>query len=257
MFKLRRNKKLSILGHFLWRYKYFSFTLIVFIIALALQFSGFTLAAHWALGVASLISVVPLAKGMWEDFRHGQFGLDILALTAIVTAVLLHEYWAAIIVVLMLTGGESLEDFAEHRAQADLRALLERAPQQAHVLRGSKTIDVAASTIQPGDKLMVKPGELVPVDGNILEGEANFDESSLTGESLPVAKTVGESVVSGSVNLDGAITLKATHSAADSQYQQINKSPTRFALRGAFCYARSNAMHQREDAGNSARAGGT
>ncbi|MGG7382293.1 hypothetical protein ACQ7B2_27245, partial [Escherichia coli] len=84
-----------------------------------------------------------------------------------VTSVILHQQWAAIVIVLMLTGGEALEDFAERRAHRELTELLKRAPQQAHVLRGRKVLDVAASSVQIGDKIMVMPGETVPVDATI------------------------------------------------------------------------------------------
>ena len=161
--------------------------------------------------------------GMWDDLRTGRYGIDILALTAIISAVLLHEYWAAMLVVIMLTGGKSLEDFAEHRSKSELNALLERAPQIAHVLKGTKIVDVPVNKVQVNDKLIIKPGEVVPVDAIILEGVSTYDESSLTGESLPLAKSKGDQILSGSINLDGSITAKAIHTAKDSQYQQIIK----------------------------------
>lgn len=211
------------LASFLWHYKQFSFAAVAAIVGGILDLTGIHTAAHWVLGVASLVAVIPLVMGMWEDFRHGAYGLDILALTAIITSVILHQYWAAIIVVLMLTGGESLEDYAEHRAKSELDALLTRAPQTAHVLKGSKTVDVEVTAVNSGDKLVVKPGEVVPVDAVILDGRASFDESSLTGESLPQAKSADDQILSGSINLDGAVTVRALHSAKDSQYQQIIK----------------------------------
>jgi heavy metal translocating P-type ATPase len=208
---------------FLWHYRQFSFAVTATIVAIILQLLSLDTAVHWVLGIASLIAVIPLAVGMWEDFRHGSWGLDILALTAIVTSVLLHQYWAAIIVVIMLTGGESLEDYAEHRARAELDALLKKAPQTAHVIKGSKVLDVPVHDVHAGDKLLIKPGELVPVDAVIIEGKASFDESSLTGEALPRLKDVDGTILSGSVDLDGAVTVRALHAAADSQYQQIIK----------------------------------
>jgi heavy metal translocating P-type ATPase len=208
---------------FLRRYKQFSFAIVATAVAGSLYLGGLHTAANWVLGTASAIAALMLAAGMWDDFRNGQYGLDILALTAIVTSVLLHEYWAAILVVIMLTGGESLEDYAEHRARAELDALLIRAPQTAHVMRGSKVVDVKVTEVNAGDKLIVKPGELVPVDAQILDGKASFDESSLTGEALPQLKTINDTILSGSINLDGAVTVRALHSAKDSQYQQIIK----------------------------------
>ncbi len=208
---------------FLRHYKQFSFAIAATLVAIILYLAKLHTAAHWVLGLASFISIIPLVSGMWQDFRHGQYGLDILALTAIISAVLLHEYWAAIIVVIMLTGGESLEDYAEHRARSELHALLKRAPIVAHVLKGAKTVEVKVSSVSSGDKLVIKPGEIVPVDATIIDGSASFNESSLTGEPLPQVRNEGAQILSGSINLDGVVTVRALHSAKDSQYQQIIK----------------------------------
>ncbi|MEO7364443.1 MAG: heavy metal translocating P-type ATPase [Candidatus Saccharimonadales bacterium] len=209
------------LGKFLRRYKLFYFAVLGLLAGLALQFSGYSTASHWVLATVAIIELMPLLYGMLADLRSGKYGIDILAATAIVSAVLLHEYWAAIVVVLMLTGGESLEDYAEHRSRAELDSLLKRAPSRAHVLRARKIVDVKVNELRVGDKIVIKPGELVPVDAVILEGVSSFDESSITGESLPRERGVGEQLVSGSLNNDGAITAKVTASAEDSQYQQI------------------------------------
>ena len=155
--------------------------------------------------------------------RAGAYGIDILAAAAIIASVVLGQYWAAIVIVLMLTGGEGLEKFAERRAQTELRSLLEHAPQQAQVIRKGKTIEVPVAELHVGDKINIKAGELVPVDAVVIEGSASFDESSLTGESLPQPKDINDQLLSGSINLDGPVTAKATATAADSQYQQIIK----------------------------------
>jgi heavy metal translocating P-type ATPase len=209
------------LWQFTRHYWQFSAALATLIIALILQLTGLHAPAHWLLGIVSLGLCIPLIVGMWDDIRSGSYGIDILALTAIIGSVLLHQYWAAIVIVLMLTGGEALEDFADRRAQRELRALLEHAPQQAHVLRGRKVLDLKAGDVHAGDKLLIRPGEVVPVDAEILEGSSGFDESTLTGESLPVTKEKGGIILSGSIAQDGEVTAKAIHSAADSQYQQI------------------------------------
>ncbi|HSX07353.1 MAG TPA: heavy metal translocating P-type ATPase [Candidatus Saccharimonadales bacterium] len=211
------------LWHFLREYKQFSWTLVAAIAGLGLELGGNHLFAHILLSAAAIASVVPLLWGMVQDLRSGTYGVDILAATAIVTAVIMRQYWAAIVIVLMLTGGESLEDYAEHRAERELDDLLTRAPQQAHVLRGRKTVDVPVSEVQVGDKLLIKPGELVPVDAVILEGSGSFDESSLTGESLPRPRDVGALLLSGSVDIDGAVTVRAAQTAKNSQYEQIIK----------------------------------
>jgi len=160
---------------------------------------------------------------MIQDVRAGSYGIDILAVTAIVTSVLLKEYWAAIVVVLMLTGGESLEDYAEHRARKELDSLLKHAPRKATVLKKGKRVLVSVASIKVGDKIIIKVGEVVPVDSVVIEGSSSFDESSLTGESTPRDKTLHNSLLSGSINLEGVITAKATATAENSQYQQIIK----------------------------------
>lgn len=197
--------------------------IISVIIALGLQLAGYRTATNWVLGVSAIINVFPLLWGMYEDFRSGSWGLDILAITAIVTSVALGEYWAGMIVVLMLTGGEALEDYAERRAKKELSSLLARKPTKAHVIRKGKIIDVKVSEIKVGDFVSILPGEVVPVDATIHEGESSFDESNLTGESLPVVKKVGDALLSGSINVEGAISAKATATAANSQYEQIIK----------------------------------
>jgi len=209
--------------HFLREYKLFSGALVGALIALTLDLLGYDTAAHWVLGIIAVLELVPLLWGMWQDLRIGTYGVDILAATAIATSVIMHEYWAAIVIVLMLTGGESLEDYAEQRASRELDALLDRAPQMAHVIKGRKELDVRVNAVRVGDKIVVRPGEIVPVDAVIVEGVASFDESSLTGESLPQTHEANHTVLSGSVNLDGAVIAKAIHTSADSQYEQIIK----------------------------------
>jgi heavy metal translocating P-type ATPase len=195
--------------------------MIALIVSLVLWFLNYHTAANYILSIVSIIEVIPLLWGMFEDIRSGKYGIDILAATAVIASVVLHEYWAAIVVVIMLTGGESLEDYAEHRAQRELNNLLSNAPVKAHLIRGGKQVDVKVEELKIGDKFIIKPGELVPVDGEVIEGESSFDESSLTGESVPFSKSLGDKLLSGSINLEGLITAKATSTAEDSQYQQI------------------------------------
>ncbi len=202
-------------------YYLFYAALLASLIALGLQIGGLETATHVVLIVACAGALFPLLWGMWQDLRTGTYGIDILAATAIASSVLLHQYWAGIIIVLMLTGGEALENYADRRAEHELEALLDRVPQQAHIIRGRKELTVSASEVRKGDKLIVRAGELVPVDAVIMEGDTTVDESSLTGESLPQPKSADDQLLSGSVNIDGLVTVKATASAEDSQYQQI------------------------------------
>jgi len=214
---------MRMIGRFLRHYKYFSASALLALIALGLDLSGFDTPAHWILGTAAILSCLPLLKDMLADLRSGAYGIDILAITAIVASVWLGEYWAAIVIVIMLTGGEALEDYAEHRAKSELDTLLTNAPQTATVLRGRKTVEIPVHKVEVGDKIVLKPGEVVPVDAVILEGSASFDESALTGESVPVSKQVGEDILSGSINVDGAIVARSLRSAKNSQYEQIVK----------------------------------
>ena len=159
---------------------------------------------------------------MVRDLLRGNFGLDMLAVTAITATVLVGDYWAALIVVLMLTGGEALEDYATARAHREVSSLLDRAPRFAHRAASDGTfVEAAVADLVVGDLVLVRPGEVVPVDG-FLEGEpAWFDESSITGEPLPVEHLVGERVLSGTVNQQRVALVRATVPASESQYQQI------------------------------------
>jgi heavy metal translocating P-type ATPase len=204
-------------------YKLFGIALIALIAGLVLQLSGYHKIAEWMLSIVASMEVIPLLWGMWRDLRDGTYGIDILAATAIISSVAVRQYWAAIVIVLMLTGGESLEDYAEGRARTELNSLLSSAPQLAHVIRNQKIVDVKASEVREGNKIVIRPGEVVPVDAIITEGSSSFDESSLTGESIPQDKTVGAELLSGSINVDGVITASALRPASESQYEQIIK----------------------------------
>ncbi|MEK7602623.1 MAG: heavy metal translocating P-type ATPase [Patescibacteria group bacterium] len=204
-------------------YRSLTLVILVLVASLALDLTGKDGYAHLVLGVSASIACLPLAWGMWQSFRDGSYGLDILALTAIVTSVILKEYWAGMVIVLMLTGGETLEDYAERRATSELSDLLKNKPKTTRISKAGKTIELAVRDVKVGDKVIVQPGEVVPVDGEIIEGASNFDESSLTGESQPVNREFGQQVLSGSINMEGLVTIRAIHSAADSQYEQIIK----------------------------------
>ncbi len=208
---------------FFKNYLHFGIVLVALVIAIVLSLFGYHKYAEILLAVVALASSLPILWDIFVSLRHGEYGVDILAATAIIASVVMHEVWAGIVIVLMLTGGEALEDYAEKRAKTELTALMERAPKKAHLIRGRKVVDVAVNDIKVSDKLLIKPGEVVPVDAVIVEGNSTIDESSLTGEPLPVEKKVGEQVLSGSINQDSPLTVKALHTAQDSQYEQIIK----------------------------------
>ena len=208
------------------RYPIVVATVVVGVVVLALDLAGAKpagqiLATAYVAGV-----IVWTAIGMVRSLLRGHFGLDILAVVAMVATLLVGEYLAALIIVLMLSGGEALEDYAARRAKHELTALLEHAPQRAHLLteqsaNGENAVDVDVQEVSVGDLLLVRPAEVVPVDGELLVAEASFDQSSLTGESMPVSLYAGDEVLSGSVNGAQAVRIRAVRPAADSQYQQI------------------------------------
>ena len=206
---------------FVQHYKLLCFALATAGIAAVLSLTRHGNLANIALTIVSVVALIPLVVRMVQDLRAGRYGIDILAALAIGTSVVLGQYWAAIIIVIMLSGGKSLEDFATARAQSELKALLKHSPQIAHIQRKKQIVDVKASEVRESDVLVIRPGEIIPVDAIITDGSTTVDEASLTGESLPLPKDIGAQVLSGSVNLEGLITVRALRRAADSQYQQI------------------------------------
>ena len=165
---------------------------------------------------------LPLVGRTVAGMVRGRFAADIVASLAIVAALLVDQYFAGAVIVLMQSGGEALERYAMRRASSSLDALLARAPTLAHRLRPNGHIeDVPVEAIAVGDQLVVRPGELVPVDGRVMDGRSSVDQSAITGEPLPVPAVAGTELFSGGLTLDGALTLEATRRSAESQYQQI------------------------------------
>ena len=204
------------------RYPLVAATIAVAALGGALSATSWAWFVPWLLGGFALAVAARSAVRMVRDLARGVFGVDILAVTAIAASVAVGEYWAALIIVLMLTGGEALEDYAANRAKRDLTALLAHAPQIGHRLRADgSTQDVPIAEIALGDRIVVRAGEVVPADGTLLTAAADFDESSLTGESLPVERRAGDEVLSGGVNGSTAATIEVTRASRDSQYQQI------------------------------------
>lgn len=199
-------------------------TIIIAGIALILQYGfHYPLLAQIIVTIAGAIVALTMLVGMVKTLRSGKYGVDLLAILAVVATLAVGEYWAAMVILVMLTGGDALEDYAAKKANTELKALLDNSPRFAHVVTPDGSKDVPVNDVPVSAKIIVKPGELVPIDGLIIKGTGEFDESSLTGEARPVAKTVGDTVMSGSINGDEAITLTVTKLAKDSQYQQLVK----------------------------------
>ena len=164
---------------------------------------------------------IPLVYELTRNLLRREFGSDLLAGISIVTSVLLHEYLAGSIVVLMLSGGEALENYALRNASSVLRALAKRMPAIAHRTRDSVIVDVALDEIAVGDTLVVYPHDICPVDGTVIDGHGVMNEAFLTGEPFEITKAPGSTVISGAVNGESALTITATRRAVDSRYAKI------------------------------------
>lgn len=171
--------------------------------------------------IVALLIGLPLVFELIRHLLRGEFSSDLLAGISIITAVILGEYLAGTLVVLMLSGGQALEKYAVRRASFALEALARRMPTRAHRKRGSAIEDVPLESIAVGDELIVFPHETCPVDGVVVEGRSSMNEAYLTGEPYQLPKAVGAAVLSGAINGDGALTIRAEKSAVDSRYAKI------------------------------------
>jgi heavy metal translocating P-type ATPase len=168
-----------------------------------------------------LFGGVPLTYELARKAAHREFGSDLLAGISIVTSVILGEYLAGSIVVLMLAGGEALESYALRTASSVLEALARRMPSIGHRKDGVQIVDVPLDAIAIGDVLLIHPHEICPVDGEVIEGHGKMDEAYLTGEPFEITKTRGSRVISGAINGEAALTVRATARAVDSRYAKI------------------------------------
>ena len=176
---------------------------------------------------AILIDVIGIAMALSllleiiNDFRSGRYGVDILAVIAVVSTILIGDIWAEWMILVMMTGGETLENYATGQADKELRSLLSNSPTTANKIVGNELVSVDVDQLEINDQVLIKPGEQVPVDGKVIDGASSFDQSSLTGESVPVQKNVGDELMSGSINGDVAVKMVVTKKASDSEYQTI------------------------------------
>ncbi len=164
---------------------------------------------------------LPLVYQLIVKLFRGDFGADLLAGLSIITAVILDEYLAGSLVVLMLSGGAALETYAVRKASSVLEALAKRMPSVAHRKSAEALTDITTEQVIIGDTLLILPHEICPVDGTVLEGSGTMDESYLTGEPYMMSKTTGSVVISGAINGDSALTIRADKLSADSRYAKI------------------------------------
>jgi heavy metal translocating P-type ATPase len=182
--------------------------------------------ADLAFSFATVPVVVGLAVSIVRDLLVGRLGVDAIALVSMSAAVALGQPLAGAVVALMYSGGNVLEDIAVARAEHDLRSLVDRAPREAHRLTCDRVEDIPIAAVEVGDRLMVHAGEIVPVDGVVASVAATVDESALTGEPIPVVKTRGAAILSGSLNAGEAFELTVTAAAGESTYAGIVKLVT-------------------------------
>lgn len=173
----------------------------------------------WLAGL--VLTGLPVSWRTLRGMLRGNFAADVVAMLAIVGAIALGQPLAGLVVVLMQTGGEALEAYAVTRASSAVAALEADAPRSAHRINSGQLTDIAATDIAPGDELLVRPGELVPCDGVVVAGVSHLDTARLTGEAMPVRAVAGSALMSGSVNQEGALTIRATRSSQESQYARI------------------------------------
>jgi heavy metal translocating P-type ATPase len=177
--------------------------------------------ANWCWATGTLPVVTVLFFSMLRDFLAGRFGVDSIAFVSMAAALVLGQNLAGIIIAIMYAGGNVLEDFAVARAERDLRSLIDRAPRVAHRRVGSSIEDVPIDQVAIGDNILVRGGEIVPVDGVVLSHSAIIDEAALTGEPIPVSRQVGELARSGSLNAGDSFEIRASTIASESTYAGI------------------------------------
>lgn len=182
--------------------------------------------ARWIWGLGTVPVLGALLASIIRDFREGRVGVDAIALVSMTAALLLGEPLAGIVVAIMYAGGNGLEAYAVARAERDLRSLVDRAPRTAHRRTGRTVVDAPVEMVAIGDELLVRGGEVVPVDGVLLDTGALLDEAAVTGEPIPVSHHRCARIRSGSVNAGDAFAMRAAATAGDSTYAGIVKMVT-------------------------------
>ena len=177
--------------------------------------------AHLVWTVGLYVAGVPIILRTLRGMLRGVFAADLVAALAIAGAMALDQPLAGLVVALMQTGGEALEHYAERRASQAVRELEAQAPRIAHRLDGERITDIAAERVRVGDLVLVRPGEMVPCDGVVIDGSAAVDIARITGEPVPLHGTAGVELRSGSLVLDGPLTLQVHALASESLYARV------------------------------------
>lgn len=209
-----------------WHWALLALCLIAIAVHFALRWAGLPPVIGWAAADAPLLAVIgiggiPLVLQILHKLLHGDFGADLLAVLALVTAAWVGEYLAAVLIIIMLSGGQALEAYAMRKASSVLLALAERMPASAHRRNDEQIEEIPLAEIAVGDEIVVFPHEAAPVDGVVIEGHGSMDESYLTGEPYQVSKAQGAVVLSGAINGEAVLVIRAEKLAQDSRYAQI------------------------------------
>ncbi len=209
-------------ARFTWQLALFALGIVALMTHLIFRWID-TVYANWPLLAMIFIGAIPILWQIGRKIYHRDFGADILAAISIVAAVILEEYLASVLVIMMMAGGQALESFALSRASSVLRTLAERMPARIRRRVGDLIEDIDLSEIKIGDMIVIAPHETSPIDGIVMEGQSHMDESYLTGEPYRVAKTPGASVLSGAINGESVVIVQTSKLPKDSRYAQIIK----------------------------------
>jgi heavy metal translocating P-type ATPase len=222
----QEQKRISLPSASRWHWALLALCLIAIVVHFALRWAGLPPAFGLTAADIPLLSVialggVPLVLQILRKLLRGDFGADLLAILALVTAAWVGEYLAAVLIIIMLSGGQALEAYAMRKASSVLLALAERMPASARRRNGEQIEEIPLADIAIGDEIVVFPHEAAPVDGVVIEGHGAMDESYLTGEPYQVSKAPGAAVLSGAINGEAVLVIRAEKLAQDSRYAQI------------------------------------
>jgi P-type E1-E2 ATPase len=209
------------LVYYLQTYKLLSWVLIGALVSLILQFSHLATATHLVIIVVSFITIVSLLWGMWLSIRAGVYSIDLPGVAAIIAAVILRQYWAALVVDFILVANLPLKNIFISRFHHQQSKLLNALPKQGHVFRKRRLIDIPINEIHTGDEIEIRPGEIVPLDAVIKLGDSNFNETCLTGDSHIQQRQVSETILAGTTNISHVIRAKVLRTDAEGQYRQL------------------------------------
>ena len=211
------KRSLKLLGS----YKLLCFALAGLIIGITLQLLRHLGWAHLIISGFALIALLPMLNGMWHSIRAGRYGIDLPGAIAVVASVLLRQYWTGLVVIIILIINEQLKTIVIQRVHKKQSKLLEQLPKSVHVFRKHKLVDIPINDIRSGEEIEIHPGEVIPLDGVIVNGSGNFLELNITGESKLQHYDIGETILCGATNVDETITAKVVRTAPESQYRQL------------------------------------